>query len=72
MDVVGDIFSVTIYFHPLPKSTLYGPVEAVAAERQGEALCFSADGDALLTISERTPTTLYESRLARPEGDVRP
>jgi hypothetical protein len=32
----------------------------LAAEPQGEALCFSADGRALLTISEGTPTTLYE------------
>lgn len=32
----------------------------LAAEPQGEALCFSADGKALLTISEGTPTTLYE------------
>jgi hypothetical protein len=32
-------------------------------EPQGEALCFSADGRALLTISERLPTTLYEVRL---------
>jgi hypothetical protein len=37
------------------------------AEPQGEALCFSADGRALLTLSEKTPTTLYETRAA--EGD---
>jgi hypothetical protein len=43
VDVVGDIFSVTIYFHPLPKSTLYGPVEAVAAERQGDSVVVSWD-----------------------------
>ena len=30
------------------------------AEPQGEALCFSRDGDALLTISEKRPTRLYE------------
>jgi hypothetical protein len=35
----------------------------LASEPQGEALCFSADGKALLTISEKSPTTLYESRL---------
>jgi len=34
----------------------------LAMEPQGEALCFSADGGALLTISEGTPTTLYEVR----------
>lgn len=39
----------------------------LASETQGEALCFSADGAALLTISEKTPTTLYESRLNEKE-----
>lgn len=34
----------------------------LANEPQAEALCFSADGRALLTISEKTPTTLYEVR----------
>jgi hypothetical protein len=43
VDVVGDIFSVTTYFHPLPKSTLYGPVEAVEAERQGDSVVVSWD-----------------------------
>jgi hypothetical protein len=37
----------------------------LATEPQGEALCFSADGDALLTISEKTPTMLYESRIIK-------
>ncbi len=37
----------------------------LAPEPQGEALCFSADGRALLTVSEGTPTTLYESRPVR-------
>jgi hypothetical protein len=36
----------------------------LATEPQGEALCFSSDGNSLLTISEKTPTTLYEVRLA--------
>lgn len=39
----------------------------LASEPQGEALCFSADGRALLTISEKTPTTLYETRLIENE-----
>ncbi|MFQ5807200.1 MAG: hypothetical protein ACE5I3_12195 [Phycisphaerae bacterium] len=34
----------------------------LAIEPQGEALCFSADGNALLTISEKSPTMLYEVR----------
>lgn len=41
-------------------------------EPQGEALCFSADGKALLTISERLPTTLYEVRAAKNEAPVAP
>lgn len=32
----------------------------LAAEPQGEALCYAADGRALLTISEQRPTALYE------------
>ncbi len=35
----------------------------LAVEPQGEALCFSADGKALLTISEGTPITLYQIRV---------
>jgi hypothetical protein len=34
----------------------------LATEVQGEAICYSADGKAVLTVSEGTPTTLYESR----------
>jgi hypothetical protein len=37
----------------------------LATEPQGEALCFSADGRALLTISEKVPTTLYEVRASK-------
>lgn len=44
----------------------------LAAERQGEAICFSADGDALLTVSEAAPTTLYEIRMAEHAGSGRP
>jgi hypothetical protein len=44
----------------------------LATEPQGEALCFSADGKALLTISERTPTTLYEVRAREGAGSDRP
>lgn len=44
----------------------------LAGEPQGEALCFSADGSALLTISEMTPTTLYEARVLKNEERVEP
>ena len=37
----------------------------LAAEPQGEAICYAADGSALLTISERSPTVLYEARRMR-------
>jgi len=36
VEVSGDIFSVVPYFHPLPKSTLYGPVQEVIASRNGD------------------------------------
>jgi hypothetical protein len=36
--VEGDIFSVIPYFHPLPKSTLYGPVQVVVANRNGDSV----------------------------------
>ena len=35
----------------------------LAMEPQAEALCFSTDGRVLLTVSEGTPTTLYEVRV---------
>jgi hypothetical protein len=38
----------------------------LAAEPQGEALCYAADGRALLTVSEKLPTVLYEARAAAP------
>jgi len=38
VSVEGDIFSVVPYFHPLPKSTLYGPVQAVIADRSGDTV----------------------------------
>lgn len=36
----------------------------LASERQGEAICYAADGQALLTISEGVSPTLWELRLA--------
>lgn len=39
---------------------------SLAAEPQGEALAYSADGQALLTLSEGKSPTLYESLLAAP------
>jgi hypothetical protein len=44
----------------------------LATEPQGEALCFSADGKALLTVSEGTPTTLYEVRQVGNGGGAEP
>jgi hypothetical protein len=44
----------------------------LAMEPQAEALCFSADGKALLTVSEGTPTTLYEVRTLEDAGSDRP
>jgi hypothetical protein len=38
----------------------------LASEPQGEALCYSADGNAILTLSEGRAPTLYELRLATP------
>jgi hypothetical protein len=38
----------------------------LAAEGQGEALCYAADGQAILTISEGVSPTLYELRAAPP------
>ncbi|MBW7906002.1 MAG: hypothetical protein LC135_10545 [Phycisphaerae bacterium] len=40
----------------------------LAAEEQGEGLCYSHDGRALLTIGEKRRPELYESRLAEPAG----
>ena len=35
-DIEGDIFSVSNYFPPLPKSKLYGPPQKVVATRNGD------------------------------------
>lgn len=43
VQVDGDIFSVTVYFHPLPKSVLYGPPQNVKAARQGEEVTVTWD-----------------------------
>ena len=44
----------------------------LAAEPQGEALCYSAGGRAILTVSERLPAVLYESRLSPPPAETQP
>lgn len=41
VEVEGDIFSVTVYFHPLPRSTLYGPPQKVRAAREGDKVVIS-------------------------------
>ncbi len=38
LEVEGDVFTVVEYYHPLPKSTLYGPVQQVWAERSGDTV----------------------------------
>lgn len=43
VEVSGDIFSVVPYFHPLPKSTLYGPVQKVETGRDGNQVTISWD-----------------------------
>jgi len=42
----------------------------LAAELQGEAICYSADGGAILTVGEHTPTMLFEVR--RQTGPIKP
>lgn len=43
VEVEGDIFSVVEYYHPLPKSTLYGPPDWVNASRQGDQVLVTWD-----------------------------
>ncbi len=45
---------------------------SLAAERQGEALCYSADGNAILTLSEGNRPTLYELPLVAPTSQPAP
>lgn len=40
-EVEGDVSSVSAYFPPLPKSTLYGPPPKVAATRDGDTVVVS-------------------------------
>jgi hypothetical protein len=42
-EVQGDIFSVTVYFHPLPKSVLYDPPDDVEAVRDGNEVTVTWD-----------------------------
>lgn len=45
---------------------------SLAPERQGEALCYSADGNAILTLSEGVRQTLYELPLSAPASQPAP
>lgn len=45
---------------------------SLAPERQGEALCYSADGKAILTVSEGNRPTLYEMPRVTPAGQPAP
>lgn len=40
-EVMGDIFSVSAYFPPLPKSSLYGPPAVIQATRDGDEVFVS-------------------------------
>ncbi|MBU0639620.1 MAG: hypothetical protein KKB50_12200 [Planctomycetes bacterium] len=43
----------------------------LANEPQGEALCYTADGQAIVTVSEKLPAKLFEAR-SLPAGDRQP
>ena len=43
VDVAGDPFAVVTYFAPLPKSTLYGPVQKVSSDRQSDQVIVTWD-----------------------------
>ncbi len=43
VEVEGDVETVGIYYHPLPKSSLYGPVKDVDAKRKGNDVVVSWD-----------------------------
>jgi hypothetical protein len=40
-EIDGDVFSVSAYFPPLPKSTLYGPPQKVITSRDGDQVVVS-------------------------------
>jgi hypothetical protein len=41
LEITGDVFSVVVYYPPLPHSTLYGPPTSVYAVRQGSEVMIS-------------------------------
>jgi hypothetical protein len=43
VDLAGDPFTVVSYVSPLPKSVLYGPVQVVNAQRQGDRVIVTWD-----------------------------
>jgi hypothetical protein len=51
VDVIGDPFMVVTYISPLPKSTLYGPVQKVSAVRNGNQVTISWD-EVWMTIDD--------------------
>lgn len=53
VEVDGDIFGVTVYFHPLPKSVLYGPPQNVKATRQGDEVVVTWDEVWMTTDDDR-------------------
>ena len=51
VDIEGDPFIVTVYINPLPKSTLYGPVQHVSAAREGDQVIIAWD-EVWMTIDD--------------------
>jgi hypothetical protein len=73
VEVEGDPFTVVEYYHPLPRSTLYGPTKRVWAERNGdqvtvywEAVYMTEDDDRgyMLKVRHCTNGFLIDSVIA--------
>jgi hypothetical protein len=53
VEIEGDPMSVSVYFHPLPKSVLYGPPHNVQASRQGDEVTVNWDEVWMTTDDDR-------------------
>lgn len=63
VEVQGDIMSVSTYFHPLPKSTLYGPPQNAYAVRDGDQVTLYWQPVAMTVDDDRG--YLIEARLCQ-------
>ncbi len=63
VEVEGDVFTVVVYYRPLPKSTLYGPPKKVRAVRQGDQVVVS--WDAVWMTEDDFRGYLIEARICR-------